>query len=283
MKNNFLFCILIFLINFNALALEWHRGILQVDYMDQDIKTIIYGHSDEVTDVREFPYKTKDLQSFSSSKKNSIIFKLSTGIISEWSGPGSFSVDRYEHSWKDFNKKINIENSLSRSLIYHNSGNLIIDSKTLGEESLISIETPLGKIDSETGFFSINIENTQDSFKKNLTISCYKGELEFYSMKGDHIIIGKGDKIKVISKGEFFKVEPLIMDASDFGVFDKFQRRLKGYIDSSPYPYPKIEWEHIDRIGTNNLESNNKLSKDLKIQNFYMPYLKPDKVFNDYR
>ncbi len=258
----------------NLFSLEWKRGIFQVDYINPNISIQKYGSLDPIKENADVPYKLSDLCSFSSQIKGSIFFRLSTGIMAQWVGPGSFSIDRFEHSWSE--KVLNTENILTRNLIFLGQGRMIIDSKVIGKEALIIIETALGKIQCKEGIFSIDVEYLQDSKKKIITIICFKGTLQFDSINGSKFKLNPKDKIKALAKGEFFKVEPQIMTPSDSRFLDQYNRRRDQFENPNDYPQSEIEEANILK----KVEEELSQSESVLRGEFFMPVLEPIQSFN---
>lgn len=273
------YLLLLFFISFSTIcsAFEWHRGLIQIDSMGSEIQFAKYGESSTKITAEELPLEFSERADFVTSSSAKLFFRVSTGIIGKWKGPGTFSFERFDHAWVA-NRLADVANELTSTIFYFNKGLLFITAEARRDKSSIVIETPLGKVISHGGVFSINIEDYDDSSQRNAIINCYQGSLEFEDFKGLTHSLRNGNKMSLILKDDLFKVNTIILDELELRAVDNFNIERTQFVNTDAFP--KIE----QPTRVNFIESDESMDKDEELKKYYyFPLLKQIKSFNPYK
>ena len=200
-------------------------------------------------------------------------FRLSTGMMVEWNGPGKFSIDRFEHSWLPSSLSAG-ESEYARALLYLNRGRLFIDAEQLSDATSLVIETPLGTLLGQNAIFAIDVENFRGGEKKNCTLYCFSGSVRFEGHDGTSLELSQGNKLALLFNEGMLKETTMILDASDQILWDQFNRQRQKF--SNPQQFP-------ERILPNLEEALKPALEDAPVQPsnyFYMPVLPTTPSFN---
>lgn len=257
----------------SSFALDWHRGILQIDHMDSSIQMQKYGETSPSYPEFNLPIQMTDLAEFSSESEAIMCFRLSTGMMVEWNGPGKFSIDRFEHSWLPSSLSAG-ESEYARALLYLNRGRLFIDAEQLSDATSLVIETPLGTLLGQNAIFAIDVENFRGGEKKNCTLYCFSGSVRFEGHDGTSLELSQGNKLALLFNEGMLKETTMILDASDQILWDQFNRQRQKF--SNPQQFP-------ERILPNLEEALKPALEDAPVQPsnyFYMPVLPTTPSFN---
>ena len=257
----------------DALALEWHRGILQIDRIDPGVQMQKYGEANRIFPKFNQALQIVDLVQFSAESEAAMYFRLSTGMSAEWKGPGEFSIDRFEHSWPPISMEAS-KREYTRTLFYLNQGYLFIDIGLASDTATTVIKTPLGKFLCHNAIFAINMEDFNESDNKACTVYCYSGSLTFEGLDGSVLRLTQGNKLALLLKKELLKVTTIILDGSDRTHWDQFKRQRKQFPD--PDQYPKVSISVVREEPEPALKESAARKRDY----FYMPVLPPVQSFD---
>ena len=261
------------LLAMNAIALEWHRGILQIDLMDPGVQMQNYGETNRMFHEFNQALQIVDLVQFSAESEAAMYFRLSTGMSAEWKGPGEFSIDRFEHSWPPISMEAS-EREYTRTLFYLNQGYLFIDMGLASDTDTSVIKTPLGTLLCQNAIFAIDLEDFKGSDKKACMVYCYSGSLTFEGLDGSVLKLTQGNKLALLLKKGLLKVTTIILDGSDRTLWDQFKRQWKQFTD--PDQYPKVSIPVVREGPEPALKESAARTRDY----FYMPVLPPVQSFD---
>lgn len=278
MLRNYLF--LLFLIGFScsAYAYKWHRGLYQIDQMESGIQFAKFGELVTEIPTENVPLELNQLAKFSANDSASLFFRMSTGVLGKWKGPGKFSIEAFDHSWVDARLSNESFNELTRTILYFDKGHLFINAEALTQESYVLVETPLGKVISYGGIFSLKLEEFKDSAQRNAVIECYEGSLVFTDQTGAINTLSNGNKMPIMLKDGVFKINRVELDELEQRAVSNFEKERVSFIEPNTFPKVKmptpVDSEQKD-------ESSNE-AEEIK-ESYYFPVVEQIKSFNPYK
>ena len=257
-----------------ACAFEWHRGLYQIDRMDSGIQFANYGeHTSEIS-AESLPAEFSKLAEFSAPHTAKLFFRASTGILGKWEGPGKFAIEAFDHSWLEDE----LSDALTRTVLYFDKGLLFINAEALDDKSIILIETPLGRVTSYGGIFSLRLEDFEGDTQRNAVIYCYKGTLEYTDQKGIRHTLSNGNKMPIILNDDLLKVVTAVMDELELRALSNFNKERDNFIEAGTFP----KLEKPTRINSNQSDKSESEGDSLK-EYYYFPTLKQIKPFDPYK
>ena len=261
-----------------AYSFEWNRGVVQIDQIDPGIHFSKYGGLYSEISSETMPIEFSKLAKFSTNDPAKLFFRLSTGVLGKWEGPGKFSIEAFDHSWVQAGLLDAAYDEITRTILYFNQGFLFLNAKDLKKESYIRIETPLGMVISYDGILSIKLEKFEDSAHRNVMIVCYKGSLEYTDQKGDTHSLREGNKMPIMLKDDLFKVAVIKLDALEQRAVGNFNKERADFIEANAYP--KVDRPtQVDSEKRDGLEDNNESVQEY----YYFPVIEQIKSFNPYK
>ena len=270
----------LFFISFYGFAypFEWNRGLVQIDQIDSGISFSKYGNSNLEVSPESLPLEFSELAKFSTDESSKLFFRLSTGLLGKWEGPGQFSIEAFDHCWIQTDLLDEVVKELTRTILYFDEGLLFIDAENLKKESSIRIETPLGMVMSYGSIFSIKLEEFEDRSVRNAMIECYEGSLLYTDQKGDRYNLRGGNKMTIMLKDDFFKVNIIELDALEQRAVGNFVKERVNFIEA--YTFPEVDRPtQANLVDTLDLEDKNKPVQEY----YYFPVIEKIKSFNPYK
>ncbi|MDA0849246.1 MAG: hypothetical protein O2827_05800, partial [Verrucomicrobia bacterium] len=228
--------------------------------------------------TENFPLELNQLAKFSANDSASLFFTMSTGVLGKWKGPGKFSIEAFDHSWVDARLSDESVDELTRTILYFDKGHLFINAEALIQESYILVETPLGKVISYGGIFSLKLEEFKDSAQRNAVIECYEGSLAFTDQRGTINTLSSGNKMPIMLKDGVFKINRVELDELEQRAVSNFEKERMSFIEPDTFPKVKmptpVDSEQKD-------ESSNE-AEEIK-ESYYFPVVEQIKSFNPYK
>ena len=276
-KNHLL---LLFFVSLSGVAysFEWNRGVVQIDQIDPGIRFSKYGGLYSEISSETLPLEFSQLAKFSTDDPAKLFFRLSTGVLGKWEGPGKFSIEAFDHSWVQTGLLDDAVDELTRTILYFDKGFLFINSEDLKKASSIRIETPLGMVISYGGIFSIKLEEFKDSTERNAMIECYKGSLVYTDQKGDTHSLRDGNKMPIMLKDDSLKVTVIELDALEQRAVGNFNKERVDFIEANACPEVERPTQ-VDSENRDGLEDKNESVQEY----YYFPVIEQIKSFNPYK
>lgn len=272
--------LLLFFVSLSAVAysFEWNRGVVQIDQIDPGIRFSKYGGLYTEVSSETLPLEFSELAKFFTDDPAKLFFRLSTGVLGKWEGPGKFSIEAFDHSWVQTGLLDDAFDELTRTILYFDKGFLFINTEGLKKESSIRIETPLGMVISYGGIFSIKLEEFEDSAERSAMIECYQGSLVYTDQKGDTHSLRDGNKMPILLKDDSFKVAVIEMDALEQRAVGNFNKERVDFIEANAYPAVERPTQ-TDSENRNGLEDKNESVQEY----YYFRVIEQIKSFNPYK
>ena len=203
---------------------------------------------------------------------------MSTRILGKWEGPGKLSIEAFDHRWGDNQSSNELSNYVTRTIFYFNEGFLFINAEALGLESFIIVETPLGKVISYGGIFSIKLDEFKDSAQRNAVIECYEGSLVYTDQTGTENALSKGSKMPIIFKDGLFKVNRLKLDKLEQRAVYNLKKESVNFIEAGVFP----EFEIPMQSDLEQKDEDKNKGDEIK-KSYYLPIVEQMKSFNSYK
>ena len=126
----------------------------------------------------------------------SALFYTSNGVALRFSGEGVFSVDRFESlaSAAEEGGRSAGEN-LGHMILNLRRGKLLIDNRSLSENSKFLVETPVGRISFVKGVFLLEIIHDSRSSVYNFSVASAQGTARFSDFDNEPYLIYAGQQI----------------------------------------------------------------------------------------
>ena len=278
MLRNHLFLLFFVSLSGFAYSLEWNRGVVQIDQIDPGIRFSKYGGLSTEVSSETLPLEFSQLAKFFSDDLAKLFFRLSTGVLGKWEGPGKFSVEAFDHSWVQTSLRDDAFDEFTRTILYFDKGFLFINAEGLKKESSIRIETPLGMVISYGGIFSLKLEEFEDSAERSAIIECYKGSLVYTDQKGDTHSLRYGNKMPIMLKDNSLKVTVIELDALEQRAVGNFNKERLDFIEANACPAVERPTQ-VDSENRNGLEDKNESVQEY----YYFPVIEQIKPFNPYK
>ena len=277
LRNRFL---LLFFVSLSGVvySFEWNRGVVQIDQIDPGIRFFKYGGLYTEISSETLPLEFSQLAKFSTDNPAKLFFRLSTGVLGKWEGPGKFSIEAFDHSWVQTDLTDDAFDELTRTILYFDKGVLFINAEGLKKESSIRIETPLGMVISYGGIFSVRLEEYEDSAERSAMIYCYQGSLLYTDQKGDTHSLRDGNKMPIMLKNDSLKVTVIELDALEHRAVSNFNKERVDFIEANACP-------KVDRPTQTDSENRDDIEdKNESVQEYYyFPMIEKIKSFNPYK
>ena len=277
LRNRFL---LLFFVSLSGVvySFEWNRGVVQIDQIDPGIHFSKYGglHTDVSSET--LPLEFSQLAKFFSDDPAKLFFRLSTGVLGKWEGPGKFSIEAFDHRWVQTGSLNDVFDELTRTILYFDKGFLFINAEGLKKESSIRIEIPLGMVMTDGGVFSIKLEEFEDSAERSAMIECYQGSLVYTDQKGDTHSLRDGNKMPIMLKDDSLKVTVIELDALEQRAVVNFNKERVDFIEANTYPTVERPTQ-VDSENRDSLEDKNESVQEY----YYFPVIEQINSFNPYK
>lgn len=278
MLRNFLCLFMLISLSCPAYSLKWHRGCYQIDQFDPGIQFVKYGEEPAEILEENLPVKLSQLAKFFADDSAKLFFRLSTGVLGKWEGPGKFSIEGFDHIWVEDGVSKESSSELTRTILYFDKGQVFINAEALSKESSILVETPLGKVVTYGGIFSLKLEEFKDSTQRNAIINCYKGSLVYTDKRGFARTLTDGNKMLIILKNDLFKVNVVKMDEIEQRAVGNFNKERANFIDAGAIP--KVDWH----TQLNSVKSDVLVSENPEVKKYYyFPVIEQIESFNPYK
>ena len=278
MLRNYLLLLFFISLCGDTYSFEWNRGLVQIDQIDPSIRFSKYGGLNTEIFSETLPLEFSQLAKFSTDDPAKLFFRLSTGVLGKWEGPGKFTIEAFDHSWVQANLLDDGVEELTRTILYFDKGLLFINAEDLKKESSIRIETPLGMVISYGSILSIKLEAFEDSTERNAMIECYKGSLVYTDQKGDTYRLRDGNKMPIILKDDLFKVNIIELDALEQRAVGNFNKERVNFIEANTYPEVERPTQ-ADSVKIQDSEEKNESVQEY----YYFPVIEQIKSFNPYK
>ena len=278
MFQNYIILILFLGLTFESFGYKWQRGLYQIDQIDPGIRFSKFGESAIELSTSKMPLEFAQLAKFSTDDSANVFFRISTGILGKWGGPGNFSIEAFDHSWVEPWTSDKFVDEFTRTILYFDKGLLFVNAESLGKDSFIIIETPIGKVISYGGVFSLELEEFEDGNHRNAYISCYSGSLVYTDQNETKNTLNSGNKIQTISKDGLFKFNLSELDELEQRAVVNFKKESECFIVAGIFPKaeaPKLN-KSLETVGT-------KTDIRVRSESFYFPVLEHTKSFNPYK
>ncbi len=127
----------------------------------------------------------------------SALFRTSNDMTLAFRGEGQFSVERFEGLFGMTGEagRGELEANRSRMILSLRQGELIIDSRSLTEDSRFVIETPVGRISSVKAVLMIRMEYDFRSNRYDFTVACREGTVRLRDRRRESYSIYAGQRI----------------------------------------------------------------------------------------
>lgn len=190
-----LIVLLLLLLGKSLYSEVWSRGAAVVLEADGDVGVAVRG-----TDIsyNSFEQPIYFPGAFSSDIRGggSALFYTSNGVALRFSGEGVFSVDRFESlaSAAEEGGRSAGEN-LGHMILNLRRGKLLIDNRSLSENSKFLVETPVGRISFVKGVFLLEIIHDSRSSVYNFSVASAQGTARFSDFDNEPYLIYAGQQI----------------------------------------------------------------------------------------
>ena len=260
-----------------AYSLKWQRGLCQIDQIDSGIQFTKYGEVATEIPKEKIPLEFSQLAKFSTLDTANLFFKSSTGILGKWEGPGKLAIEAFDHSWLDSELEDESTDELTRTILYFDKGLLFINAEGLKNDSFIIVETPLGRVISYGGIFSLKLEDAKVSTQKNAMINCYLGTLIFTDQKSVSRSLSDGNKMPIILKDDLVKVNIVKLDELEQRAVGNFNKERVNFTGANIFP--KVE--RLMQVDLTKVAKIDNESEDVR-KFYYFPVIEQIKSFNPY-
>ena len=190
-----LIVLLLLLLGKSLYSEVWSRGAAVVLEADGDVGVAVRG-----TDIsyNSFEQPIYFPGAFSSDIRGggSALFYTSNGVALRFTGEGVFSVDRFESlaSAAEEGGRSAGEN-LGHMILNLRRGKLLIDNRSLSENSKFLVETPVGRISFVKGVFLLEIIHDSRSSVYNFSVASAQGTARFSDFDNEPYLIYAGQQI----------------------------------------------------------------------------------------
>ena len=142
---------------------------------------------------------------------------------------------------------------------------------------LVKFSTPLGKVISYGGIFSLKLEDAKVSTQRNAMISCYLGSLIFTDQRGVSHSLSDGNKMPIILKDDLVKVNIVKLDELEQRAVGNFNKERINFIEADIFPKVEMSMQ-VDSVEGDEFDNE---SEEVK-KYYYFPIVEQIKSFNPY-
>lgn len=177
----FILLLLLVLSTQAGLADGWVHGSLVFLEVEGEVSVTQLGTDSSTISAEETPRPLKGLLNCEAGPAARVAFSASNRMFVEFTGEGSFSIERFEQvasavqAWQVSER----ETGQSRMIYNFRSGQMLLDSRRMNEISHCLIEIPLGKITLRNALVFTEIYFDPRSQLFNFTLSCSQGRVRF--------------------------------------------------------------------------------------------------------
>ena len=185
------------------MAESWVRGAVTV-LESSGVVSIDVPSEDARYDDFTKPVYFSGLFSARAQSDGSVLLHTSNKVTLSFSGEGVFSIERFESIvGGDPAAQGKFSETDSRMILGLRRGELLIDTRSLPQDSKFVVETPLGRIFCVKAVLKIGIEHDYRSGIYNLTISTSDGMVRFIDIRREVYTIYAGQRIS--GAGSYFE------------------------------------------------------------------------------
>ena len=190
-----LIVLLLLLLGKSLYSEVWSRGAAVVLEADGDVGVAVRG-TDISYNSFEQPIYFPGAFSSDIRGRGSALFYTSNGVALRFTGEGVFSVDRFESlaSAAEEGGRSAGEN-LGHMILNLRRGKLLIDNRSLSENSKFLVETPVGRISFVKGVFLLEIIHDSRSSVYNFSVASAQGTARFSDFDNEPYLIYAGQQI----------------------------------------------------------------------------------------
>ncbi|MGJ8637939.1 MAG: hypothetical protein ACSHYA_00980 [Opitutaceae bacterium] len=170
---------------------------MSVFLMEDGVQLFEMGEGVEI-EVPELPHAMQGLVVAKVAQSSHLTFLTSNGVVVDFKGAGYFAVERFEQQskfapgWLSSNR----EDGQSRMILNLRSGTLVVDQSKLGDASLLTVESPIGRFSiSNNAFWMMEIERDQRKRTYSFNVYCLSGTVRYFDLMGRSFTIGNGQRI----------------------------------------------------------------------------------------
>lgn len=203
-------------------AEAWVRGSAVVVEASSGVEVSVPA-SGETYDSFEQPTYLSGIFSSHAQPGSSALIYTSNGMTLSFRGEGHFSVERFEGVFGGTKDEATdrLEETRSRMILNLRRGELLIDSRSLTDDSRFVVETPFGRISSVKAILLIRVEFDYRSDIYDFTISCAEGVVRLQDLRRQSYSIYAGQRIA--GAGSYVAPAVEVGDQTD-QIREKFER-----------------------------------------------------------
>lgn len=173
----------------------WLQGAAAVLEVDGDVSVAVRG-TDISYDAVDPPIYFPGAFSSNIRGGGSAFFYTSNGVALRFTGEGVFSMNRFESLASTPEKGgPGASENLGHMILNMRRGKLLIDNRSLSENSKFLVETPIGRVSLVKGVFFLEIIHDPRSSIYNFSIACARGAVRFTDLNNEPYLIYAGQQI----------------------------------------------------------------------------------------
>lgn len=180
----------------SAKDLRYQGGVVLLEASPPiEIKDSYTGDS---VSPESFPDYLPGLFSLNADIGAHVHFNTSNDLSLSFFGPGYFAIERFEER---ILKSSDSELESSQMIMTLRAGTFLVDCRRLAANSVLMVETPVGRMTTGDALWSIEINFNERNQNYDLVIECLSGSLRFvsssnklYQLSGSRRLFGVGKK-----------------------------------------------------------------------------------------
>ena len=130
----------------------------------------------------------------SAENDGQILLGASNSVSALFAGEGLLAIERFEQK-RATTELDTLSTTPSRMILYLREGLLVVDNRSMGQDSQFILETPLGRIKAEMAYWYIHITYEQQRQFYNLTIECQEGTIHMSNQQGENYMMRVGQRL----------------------------------------------------------------------------------------
>jgi len=220
---------LVALLSSFAEAENWKSGAIALVQLEGGVGVSQLGNTSYIPVVQQFPTYVPGLIIVESESLRGVLMLCSNGVVIDFKGSGYFAMERFEQELSDAPSSLvdREESGQSRMILSLREGTLVLDHRKLGSSSQVLVETPFGRISTDSRSLWM-IEVSRDVRKKSydFNIYCVEGTIGLSDLKGSTFPIRSGQRISGVGSAKQPSVEVAEITSNAVEYLEEFSQRV---------------------------------------------------------
>lgn len=228
LNRQFYLCLLLLIWVLSTLSAETGRYHGAIVLLASDPSVVIKdSYNGRQLEFASLPNFLPGLISFDSDVGAVADMQTSNELSLSFAGPGYCAIERFEERIFSVGETVS---ATSQMIITLRSGTLSFDCRSLATGSVLTVETPIGRITTSNALWSIEVIYNERNQNYNLAVECLSGSVRLIT-RSDRLYDLSGGRLYGVGKKDSFSIEVTDLSAAGVEQVNAFTQRMKDSSD----------------------------------------------------